>query len=289
MRSTATAIYVAFQTDALDLSWIEDDAPVIIVHNDDLLADDRCQHPLVRHIRGHGNIGFGAAVNLALKHVHTDRVVLCNPDTTLLPVHWQAFVNAGPSEVVVIPLRDSIGRPQALVNRYPTPLTIVLTAFQAGRLAPRGSRVRDLGSLFLGDWGRQHTAGMRHLSGAWPLRTHWPAAAACSYDTHLLVAVGGFDERYFLYFEDVDLAARIARYDPTVHVRLCDTAPGIHSVAASSHGVGGTRDRYRFQLRSALLYAQQRQGMRWMLARGTLATGEWLARSFSERPVPEYR
>ena len=50
-----------------------------IVHNDGAL-DRASLGARVVHVDAPGNVGFGAAVNLALPHVTTERVVLCNPD-----------------------------------------------------------------------------------------------------------------------------------------------------------------------------------------------------------------
>jgi N-acetylglucosaminyl-diphospho-decaprenol L-rhamnosyltransferase len=45
--------------------------------------------------------------------------------------------------------------------------------------------------------------------------------------------IGGFDERYFLYYEDVDLCARLtlAGY----RILLCNTVSAIHDARRSSH------------------------------------------------------
>src|SRR4051812_9413167 len=92
---SATAVYVAYAIDRLDVGWLPDDTPVVVVHNDDRLPEDAVGGA-VTHVRPGGNVGFGAGVNAALPYVATDRVVLLNPDTELRDVHWRALTDAGP-------------------------------------------------------------------------------------------------------------------------------------------------------------------------------------------------
>lgn len=264
----ATAVYVAFASEELQLDWIPDEARVIVVHNDHRLPDARCSHPNVEHLRGHGNVGFGVGVNLALSRIDRGRVVICNPDTKLTPAHWQALAHAKPHEVVSIPLEDGRGVPQPVVNRYPTPVSLVLTGWRAGRLFQRGTWLRDAGVRMIGQWGQQHAAGQKQTPGEWSLTTHWPSAAVCSIDHDRLAGVDGFDPGYFLYLEDADLSARLARRFPDSVVRLAAVQPGVHFVGGS--GSSGSRKIDQHQLESAIRYAHQRRGVAWRIAEGAL-------------------
>jgi GT2 family glycosyltransferase len=271
-ESDATIVYVAYRTTALDLDWLPSDVPIVVVHNDDELDGDTLIGRRVEHIRGQGNVGFGAAVNLALDHVRTDRVVLCNPDVWLDREHWAALSTGAPYEVVTIPLLDGDGIPTSVVNRYPGPAALLLTAFRLGRFAPRGSRRRSVVALLLGRWGRAHAASLDPSAGPKEssLLTTWASGAACAFDTQRLRAVGGFDPAYFLYFEDVDLATRLAARFPDMTVRVVNVAPGRHAVGASSEG-GGRAVADAHLLRGAHRYASSRTGAIWRAVEALLA------------------
>lgn len=262
----ATAIYVAYGVDRLDTEWIPPECPVIVVHNDARLSVDSVSHPRARHLRTGGNVGFGAAINAALALVTTPRVVLCNPDTRLVPEHWQALAQGQPDEVVVVPHVTADGVPASVINRYPTPLTLALMAWRVGRLAPRGSRRRRLLSHLLGTWGRMHREGMDAGHGSWSLASHWATAAVLSVDTARLRDIGGFDPGYFLYFEDVDLCRRLARRHPAMRLVVPATEPAVHLVGGSASSTLEQRTAEHHRLASALRYCRSQSGWSWRLS-----------------------
>ena len=90
-----------------------------------------------------------------------------------------------------------------------------------------------------------------------PVDVDWVTGAClvirrCAFDQ-----IGGFDERYFLYFEDVDLCVRLraagfrVRYDPTVRLR--------HDYRAASRASARTPET-RHHIRSALRFFQRTPG-----------------------------
>jgi GT2 family glycosyltransferase len=251
---------VAYRSPAIDCSWLPPTAEVVIVYNDDQGAAVDPVRP-VREVGDGTNVGFGAAVNRALAMVTTPRVVLCNPDVELSPSHWHALTAADPSDVVTIPLVDARGALTSTVSRYPTPTSHLVSGYRLGRFVPRGGRARALLSRGLGDWGRAHRESLRTPVGRWPLATHWVSGAVCSIDTDRLRAVGGFDDDYFLYYEDVDLCRRLARRFPDMQAVVADVGPGVHEVGASGTGRRGAAERARLQ--SAVRYARSNTGRAW--------------------------
>jgi N-acetylglucosaminyl-diphospho-decaprenol L-rhamnosyltransferase len=267
----ATVIYVAFRTPSLDLSWIPTDGRVVVVHNDRSLDPASCAHPSVEHVLNDANVGFGAGVNRALPLVGTGRVILCNPDTVLNPAHWDALATGSVEEIVTLPLRQPDGRPTSVVNRYPTPLSLVLTGWGVGRLFPRGGRGRHVLAGLLGKWGRHHEALLHATSGRWPLSDYWVSAAVVSVDAGRLRAVGGFDEQYFLYLEDIDLCRRLAARFPGMMIRMDEVGPGEHKVGGSAHHAGHKRAVKSHYLDSARRYARAEPRTAWRLAELALA------------------
>lgn len=251
-------IYVAYATPTLDLRWIRDSAEVVVVHNDDSLDRATVEGRTVEHIDAPANVGFGAAVNLALPTITTERIILCNPDIGLRAEHYDALLGATADEVVTVPLVDDRGGPTSVVSEYPTPISHLASAYRLGRLARRGGPARRVASKTLGGWGRAHEESLHHPVGSWPLSQRWVSGAVFSVDTERLRAVGGFDERYFLYYEDVDLCRRLATRFPGSAARVADVAPGVHSVGGSAQP---TTERVRRD--SAARYAASEPGVSW--------------------------
>lgn len=275
----ATAIYVVYRTAELDLRWIPDFEHVVVVHNDRSLDPARCVHPNVRHVFSAENVGFGAGVNAALPEVRTPRLVLVNPDTVLEPVHWEALATVPPVEVRTVPLLDSTGVPTSVVNRYPTPSSLALTAWRVGRLFPRGSAARNVLPKALGAWGQSHRDLTEKPVGCRPLREYWVSGAVLAVATDPVRAVGGFDENYFLYLEDADLCRRMATRFPDMQVCVADVQPGVHSVGGSADDRSSARDVDRHYARSCHRWARREPGARWRAASAATALRErWLAR-----------
>ena len=258
-----TASYVLYRTTELDLDWLPDGAPVVLVHNDDRF--DRSTVPArldVTHLDPGRNVGFGAGHDLALDAVRTERLAVLNPDTRFAPEHWRAFASGAPDEIVVVPLHDDADTATSVVNPYPQPLSHLATGWKLGRLAPIGSRRRALLARGGDAFTREHQATLAAGEGDWPITTHWCSGAALSIDADVLRAVGGFDERYFLYFEDVDLCDRLRAVRPDLRIVMPPVAPAVHRVGASATAATA-RTVALHHARSAARYAHARSGAAW--------------------------
>ena len=195
-----TVVIVAYGVDSLSLDWVPDTTEVIVVHNDDALRGDGCVHPNVVHVRPGRNVGFGAGVNLGLARVTTERVILCNPDTLLERAHFDAL-DGDDDAIVAIPLVEADGTPNAVVNPYwmsrpSSPRSSDWSIRAADRAPPGATRIQRGSSCAPAQ------------AGVVPAGTgSWRAALGAN---RALRAVGGFDERYFLYYEDADLQQRLS-------------------------------------------------------------------------------
>lgn len=156
------------------------------VHDAVPLAVDRLRHP-VRVLTNTSPRGFGANHNAAFVHCTTPAFCVVNPDIRL---HNDPFPSLGEAlsskEVGVVgPLvRNPAGTIEDSARRFPTVAGLArkLVAGTSGPDYPADRGPRDV------DW----VAGMFMLFRSEAFR-----------------AVGGFDERFFLYYEDVDLCARL--------------------------------------------------------------------------------
>ena len=152
-------------------------------------------------LSGHGNVGYGAGHNLAIRAATTRAHLVLNPDVELDANALRSGVStlALPSVVLVGAVgRDGDGRPGYLSKRMPSVLTFFLRGFAPAWLKRRFDA--QLAHYEYRDLPTDRVSEVMLVSGAFML---------CRTDA--LRAVAGFDERYFLHFEDLDLSLRLAR------------------------------------------------------------------------------
>jgi N-acetylglucosaminyl-diphospho-decaprenol L-rhamnosyltransferase len=148
--------------------------------------------------------GFAANHNTAFSHCDTPYFCVLNPDLRMQSNPFPALMDActAPEVGLVAPLVvDEAGNCEDSARRFPTPLSVAARVFQRERRLDYGVPR----SAFSPDW----VAGMCMLMRS---------------DTYR--AVGGFDERYFLYYEDADLCRRLRRRG--LDVRLIPQVRVIH-------------------------------------------------------------
>jgi GT2 family glycosyltransferase len=167
---------------------------------------ERCDGGLPGHVRisvveGHGNVGYGAGQNRALQRVTSDYHMILNPDVCLderALLESLRYLQEHPEVAMLVPQGFDVHNEYArLAKRHPTLLVLLLRA-----LAVPSS------SGLLGRRVARYTYG-----GELPCDTPKSivlASGCCMLcRTEMLRKVNGFDERYFLYFEDYDLSLRI--------------------------------------------------------------------------------
>ncbi len=163
-------------------------------------------HPWATLLQSGGNLGYGRGCNLALRHIRTPYVLLMNADAMIGPgdvLTLLRFLEKHPRVGVAAPaLIETDGSLQG-TRALPTPLRILAQAAGAngGRPAqrpiPPGSR---------------------------PFEAEWLCGAVLLADRALLEELGGFDPRFFLYFEETDLCRRVESRNP-VRRKIPDTHP----------------------------------------------------------------
>ena len=200
---------------ALQNAGQEADSNITVVNNgdDSDLAQEQLL-PLVERledsgcalnfVEGHGNIGYGAAQNLAFDQGHRPLHVFMNADVELDPqvfVHGTAFFKENADVAMISPeAYDLHDKRQFLCKRYPTVLDLFLRGFGPDFLKKHFSQrlahyeMRELNSAI----GASKDVSI--ISGCFMF---------CRSDS--IQQVGGFDTSFFMYFEDFDLSLRVSR------------------------------------------------------------------------------
>jgi N-acetylglucosaminyl-diphospho-decaprenol L-rhamnosyltransferase len=165
-------------------------------------TDGSPQHAARRHrarlIETGRNLGYGTAANLGARGCSAPWILVVNPDT-----HF----SAGAPDLLV----DAAARwPEAGVLG-PTLLTPEGDTYPSARAFP--SLATGTGHAIFGwCWPSNPWTATYRRDGNLPEGvTGWLSGACMLLRRQAFEAVGGFDEHYFMYFEDLDLCERLAK------------------------------------------------------------------------------
>jgi N-acetylglucosaminyl-diphospho-decaprenol L-rhamnosyltransferase len=198
--------------------------------------------PCVVH-RNPSNRGFAAACNDGARGSSADYLLFLNPDTRLTPTSLFApisFMEEPENQRVGIcglPLLDDSGQPGTCCAAFPSVLLLCAESCGLNRLFPRRFR-----SYPDGPRGVERHISVDQVIGAFFF------VRATAFQT-----LGGFDDRFFMYYEEVDFSLRALTRGYTSCV-LFDTF-AYHSGGVSSNHVKDLRLFY--SLRSKLQYAHK--------------------------------
>lgn len=185
------------------------------------------------------NLGFAKACNLGARHATAEFILFLNPDAAIYPGVVEralSFMTEPESKTIgicgvqLVDERGSIARSCA---RFPTPFSLCLMALGA-------SRVLRGGGMLMEDWTHSDSREVDHVIGAFYLVRR-----------SVFESLNGFDERFFMYLEDLDFSLR-ARRQGWRSYYLSD----VHAF----HAGGGTSSRVKdrrlfYSLRSRILYS----------------------------------
>ncbi len=155
------------------------------------------------------NLGYGRAHNIALRAARGRALysLVMNTDVTYDPqvvVRLVEFMNARPNAGLAGPkIRYPDGSLQHVCRLLPTPANMFLRRF-----APRSAWTRHADARYeLRSWNHETVANIPYFQASYIMLR-----------TDLCNTLGGFDERYFLYGEDIDLTRRIHEVAETLYV-----------------------------------------------------------------------
>lgn len=184
-------------------------------------------HPDVLVVQQYRNTGFAHANNVGMALGTGRYVLVLNPDTHVAPDALRRLVDFADSHrdagVVAPALRNPDGTDQRTARAFPTAA--------AGLFGRRSVLTR----LFPGNpWSARFLRG-RERVGSEPFRVDWVSGAAMLVPRAVIEHVGGFDENFFLFWEDADWCRRMA--DAGYSVWCVPSAQVIHDEGGSrAHG-----------------------------------------------------
>ncbi len=215
-------------------------AEVIVVDNgsdDGSVGFLRERHPEVRVLELGRNTGFAYAANRGLEAAAGEYVALLNTDIVVAD-DWLARM------VAAISLDGRVASVACKMLDLEDP-----------------TRVYDAGDVLRRDGACEQRGRFGRDDGRWdhPGEVFGACAGAALYRRGAVLSVGGFDERYFAYLEDVDLALRLrlagwtCRYEPAV---------ALHAGEGSSHRLSGGH--LYFVERNTLVLVAKSFPLRWL-------------------------
>ncbi|WP_028745657.1 glycosyltransferase family 2 protein [Rhizobium mesoamericanum] len=242
---------------------------VIVVDNnsrDDSVAIAKA-HPIGARVIPTGrNGGYSAGINAGAAIVPTDwNILILNPDLQLIPGAAVTMSNRlrDPKVGVVVPqILNPDGSLSLSLRREPSLMTAWSEALLGGLISSRLGTGEIIGDL------------KRYES---PTQVDWATGAILMVSAHARQVVGDWDERFFLYSEEVDYMRR---------VRMQGLAVAYEPQAKAMHIGGDTKASpflFAVQTTSRLRDFNARSGpVRRMLFRAGVATGEAI-RSFRDQ------
>lgn len=151
-----------------------------------------------RYLAEPSNRGYGSAINAGVRSLDSsvDWLLVCNPDIELDPTAIARLLEAGSRDPSIGALGPAILEPSGLV--YPS-----------ARAIP-GIRLGIGHALFArlwpsNPWTRRYYASTEPVSR----EAEWLSGACLLIRATAFERIGGFDEAFFMYFEDVDLGMRM--------------------------------------------------------------------------------
>ena len=219
---------------------------VIVVDNDS--HDDSCCHlPSLgipfQLIQNQTNLGFAAACNQGAAVCQSEYLLFLNPDSRLhanslrIPLEYLDDARNAGVGICGIQLIDDRGRVGRTCSRLPTCTSLVAMAMRMHSLLPR-----VFPPHFMKEWDHGETREVEEVIGAFFFVRR-----------DLFLRLEGFDERFFVYYEEVDFCQR---------ARQLGSRTMFLATAQADHAGGGCSNQIRgrslfYSLRSRVLYARK--------------------------------
>lgn len=159
----------------------------------------RAQFPQVRIVENRANLGFAKGNNAGIREARGEYILILNPDTIIHDGsldRWMQFAESHPEAGAFgCRVQNPDGTYQESARPFPTVRRSLIAALYLRPLAYLGSAfATDTYPGWKGDTERT---------------VDWQSGCCVMFRGELLKRLGGFDERFFYHFEEVDLCYRV--------------------------------------------------------------------------------
>ena len=150
-------------------------------------------------IKNDDNYGFASACNTGAEGSRADLLIFMNPDASVYKdtligvVSWMCDVSNRQVGVCGVQLVDESGGVSRTSTRQMNPVHVLVSAIGLNKLMPRYFR-----NHFMQEWSHDATRSVQHVIGAFYVIRR-----------DLFESLNGFDSRFFVYLEDLDLSRRV--------------------------------------------------------------------------------
>ena len=217
---------------------------IIIIDNysSDKSLDIISKHHKIEIIHNQQNVGFAKACNQGFKVCKAPFVLLLNPDAQLMTDNIKdcvSFMTANIDvDVLGCQLLDDNGKVSVSCARFPTPFKLVMDGIGLSKIAPK----LFTPAILMTDWDHLQSKYVDQVMGAFMFMR-----------INIFKKVGYFDERFFVYYEELDFSLRLSKLGGKVFYN--------EQIKAMHTGMGTTESikaiRLFYNLRSRLQYAKK--------------------------------
>jgi hypothetical protein len=226
------------------------DVEIIVVDNDEktqIKRDLLKQFPKVRYIKSQKNLGYGGGNNLGAAHAKGEYLFILNPDTLVFKNtidHLAEFLDRNQNAGIVSPLILGSDREPLNMQGY-RELNLVNGFFTFFFLRKRFRRFSFSDYYSFEDWQKQPIRKVDTVYGA-----------ALMISSKIFKELEGFDENFFLYFEENDLSRRARKLGAELYIN--SNARVIHEVGQSTKQF---KDKDKYFSESRFLYFKKNFGI----------------------------
>jgi len=222
---------------------------IVVVDNasdDDSLELVRRRFPAVRVVELDHNLGYGPANNVGFEATASKHILVLNPDAWPVGSAIERLLEAAEefprAGLVGARLVRPDGAPEASARGFPTVWRLSTEYFFLRWLAPWTKSL----NAFYGAGVDSRTPG----------EVEWVVGAAMLVRREAVEEVGGFDQSFFMYDEEVDLAYRLRERGWKVVYQPLATFVHVGGGSTNHHRL----ELYREQLRSHLRFLDKHRG-----------------------------